>query len=72
MLLGREIEPPPADVHYGAGGRLWIEARVAGRYELALASGKKAAVAIGALPAPIELAGPWELRFPAGWARRRA
>ena len=50
-----------------ADGRLLIEAWKPGRYELKTASGKTASVEVPALPEPIDVAGPWELRFPAGW-----
>ena len=64
MLLSPDTEPPTADLHRGDDGRFWIEARAAGRIELKMASGKTAAVEIGPLPGPIDVAGPWELRFP--------
>ena len=45
-------------------GRLVIEAWQPGRYELRRASGRVDRVETPRLPPPIELGGPWELRFP--------
>jgi hypothetical protein len=46
--------------------RLLIEAWKPGRYEVKLASGKTARMDVAALPPPVEIAAPWELRFPPG------
>ena len=64
-LLGGQ-EPRDAEVRYD-DGRLVVEAAKPGRYELKTASGKTAAVEVAAVPEPIDVAGPWELRFPEGW-----
>jgi hypothetical protein len=39
----------------------------AGAYELLTADGKSRRLDLGSLPEPLELAGPWELRFPPQW-----
>ncbi len=65
--LAGESVPRDAEVRCADGGRLMIEVSKPGRYELKTASGKTAAVDVPALPKPIDIAGPWELRFPAGW-----
>ncbi len=64
LLLGSE--PSDADVRVGDDGRLLIEAWKPGRYELKMASGATRRVEVPALPQPLSVAGPWELRFPAG------
>jgi hypothetical protein len=64
-LLGGQ-EPRVAEVRYD-DGRLLLEAAKPGRYELKTASGKTANVEVSAVPAAIDVAGPWELQFPAGW-----
>ena len=66
ISLVRESDPRDAEVRY-ADGRLSIEAWKPGRYQLKTASGKTASVEVKTLPEPIDVAGPWELRFPAGW-----
>jgi hypothetical protein len=43
-----------------------LEAWQPGEYELAAASGRTQKVRVADLPAPVELAGPWEVRFPPG------
>ena len=45
----------------------WSRPAKPGRYELKTASGKTATVEVPQLPEPIDVAGPWELRFPEGW-----
>ena len=40
MLLSPDTEPPTADLHRGADGRFWIEARAAGRYRVEDGVGK--------------------------------
>ena len=52
-----------AQVHAG-DGRLSIEAWEPGRYELTTAAGRKAGAQVPAPPPPVEITGPWELRFP--------
>ncbi|MCX6569821.1 MAG: glycosyl hydrolase [Candidatus Aminicenantes bacterium] len=58
---------PMAEVHYGENGRLLVEARQAGRFELKTASGRSLQAEAPVLPPPQELTGPWELRFPPNW-----
>jgi hypothetical protein len=58
---------PMAEVHYGEKGRLLVEARQAGRYELKTASGRGLRAQATVLPAALEITGPWELRFPPKW-----
>jgi hypothetical protein len=53
-----------AQVHRGANGRVWVEAWQPGRYELKTASGRTLQGKTSALPAPQEVTGSWELRFP--------
>jgi hypothetical protein len=43
-----------------------LKIREAGKYELKTASGKTITVESGPMPAPMEIAGPWEVKFPAG------
>ena len=66
VLLLADDEPPTAELHYGSGGQLLIEAWQPGRYELKMASGKTRHVEVPALPQPVDVTGPWELRFPPG------
>jgi hypothetical protein len=66
ISLVRESDPPAAMVHRD-GGRVWIEAAKPGRYEVKTAGGKTAAVEVATLPDEVNVAGPWELRFPEGW-----
>ena len=54
-----------ADVHRGANGRLWLDAWQPGLYELKTASGRTRRCEVQALPSPLEVTGPWDLRFPA-------
>jgi hypothetical protein len=57
---------PAAEVCRDEKGRLFVEARQPGRYELKTASGRTLRAEATAAPA-LEIAGPWELRFPPNW-----
>jgi hypothetical protein len=50
----------------GKGGWL-VETEKAGAYELKTEAGRVLSVGVPALPAPLEIAGPWELTFPPNW-----
>jgi hypothetical protein len=56
-----------ADVRLGADGRLSLEAWQPGVYELRMASGRTRRAEVSALPPPLEVGGPWELRFAPNW-----
>ncbi len=53
-------------VRNGDGGYR-LESNQPGTYELKTAGGKSHRATIGQLPPPLEVAGPWELRFTPGW-----
>lgn len=57
----------PATLEVGSDGGIEICARKSGEYRCVLASGRIATVAIPAIAAPVEIKGPWTVRFPAGW-----
>ena len=57
---------PPADLRF-ADGRPVLEARQPGRYELKGARGATRTIEVASLPPPVEVAGPWEVRFPPHW-----
>ncbi len=50
-----------------AEGRERLQTREPGEYELVTASGQLRRVKVAAVPAPVELAGPWEVRFDPKW-----
>jgi len=58
---------PVATLNRLADGRLQVEAREPGRYMLTSATGKIRQWEVTDLPAPVEISGPWELRFPPNW-----
>lgn len=58
-------DPPSAQLETAVTG-LALTAWEAGRYEMVLDSGRRLTVEVGAVPAPVELTGPWEVRFPPG------
>lgn len=57
---------PPAELRQDPDGSLVLEAARPGRYELKTASGRSARVDVARLPAPIEVVGPWAVRFAPG------
>jgi hypothetical protein len=48
-------------------GRLYVEADRTGLYELRTAGGKLRRVELRDVPDPVQVKGPWELRFPPNW-----
>ena len=66
ILLFEGSQPRDAEVRRDADGRLLIEAWKPGRYDVKMASGKVRQVEVATLPSPLEVAGPWDLRFPPG------
>lgn len=65
LLAPLEESQRVAEVRRGADGRVYVEAWQPGPYEVRLASGQKRRVVVAKLPAPLEIAGPWEVSFPA-------
>jgi hypothetical protein len=58
---------PPAQTTRDNRGHLAIDAREAGRYEAITASGKVLHADVASVPAPQEIAGPWEIDFTPKW-----
>ena len=54
----------PLELTRDATGQLEAVAWQAGRYELRGAEGRSRSFEVPAMPAPVELSGPWEVRFP--------
>lgn len=63
-LITTQAAEQVAQVHSDADGRLWLEARQPGRYDLKTAAGRMLHSEVPALPQPMEVTGSWELRFP--------
>ena len=74
-LTARSTDPEMIDLNSPMGGerqvalrqdpkgRLLFEAFQPGRYEIRSGAGRSSAVDVPALPEPVEVSGPWELRF---------
>ncbi len=58
---------PAAQVRSTAPGAVEVRAWIPGRYELKTAAGRFPVVNVAAVPDPVGLAGPWQVRFPKGW-----
>ncbi len=56
-----------ATVDFAADGKLQLTAVQAGSYQVKTAAGKTWRANVAALPAAMEIAGPWEVRFPPNW-----
>ena len=56
-----------AEVRCNAAGRLEIVASQPGHYELKTAGGKTRQVEVAIVPAPLEIAGAWDVSFPPKW-----
>jgi hypothetical protein len=66
-----DLAVPPAvhaehilDARRDDQGRLLLEAWQPGNYDISATDGTNTAVSVPELPAPIEIAGPWQLTFP--------
>jgi len=57
----------PAEVRCGPAGRLEIAASQPGHYEITTASGQRRQAKVKKVPAPLEIIGPWDVRFPPKW-----
>jgi len=55
------------DLRVDASGHLSLEAWRAGKYVITTAAGKTIRTEVAKIPAPVEISGPWELRFPPNW-----
>jgi hypothetical protein len=59
--------PSPAALSATGDGRLGLIVHQPGRYEVRWSSGRTRAVEVPPIAAPLEVTGPWELTFAAGW-----
>ncbi len=63
------VRRPPesiVQVRVDSGGRVRLEARESGSYLVAFASGRTQRWDVESVPAPVEVVGPWEVRFAGG------
>jgi len=73
-----DLDLPPVapqrvvEVRQDNDARVLVEVWEPGRYELKTASGRSRPFEVAALPKALDVAGPWELRFPAGWGAPEA
>ena len=63
----RRNAPRDADVRFNADGQPYLEVNKSGLYKLTAASGKTTDVNAAAPLDPVDVSGPWEVRFPVGW-----
>lgn len=63
---GTLTEAPAIELFREGQNRVAVLAHRDGRYEFTTAAGKTAAVELAGLPAPLQIDGPWEVRFQAG------
>jgi len=59
--------PPAFEIASDSGDAPRLVAWASGTVALTWATGRKSEIDCGSVPAPIELSGPWEVHFPAGW-----
>jgi hypothetical protein len=60
--------PPPFAFGRGPEGQMQLLAWAPGEFTFRWASGSKTDAACKLLPAPVQIAGPWTVSFPSGWA----
>lgn len=65
LLTSTEPSERVAEVRRSSDGSLLVEAWRPGQYEARLVSGETRRAAVVRVPAPLEIAGPWEVSFPA-------
>ena len=69
LAVGPVPTVPVTDQAADAAGHMRLMAWEPGRYELTTASGKRMELNVTQLPRPLEIAGPWAVRFTPGWGR---
>lgn len=63
---GPAASPTRVQMLTDATGQPWLEAEIAGEYEVVTAAGQSRRIIVPSLPPPAAIRGPWEVRFPAG------
>jgi len=73
-VLGTKMNVPsagnaliPPRVTRNAAGRIEVQATQSGDYQLRFDNGNTQTLTISAVLAPVEITGPWEVRFAPGW-----
>lgn len=64
---GEYAQLPPPDIALSPEGGAVLTAWEPGTYEADTARGRKLRATVGAVPPPVSVNGPWELRFPPKW-----
>lgn len=67
VAIEKSPENSQAVLNVSERGVASVAASTAGSYSFRKASGKTAVAQVPTVPAPIEIQGSWEVRFPAGW-----
>lgn len=58
---------PPLEVYRTSAGTLAASARASGRYTVVETSGRSISFTVPAVPRPLQIGGPWAVRFPPHW-----
>ncbi len=67
-IVSVEQNGNPADVILKRkGDRIFLKSAEAGEFVIKTSDGKSQKVIIPSVPEPLELSGPWQVSFPAGW-----
>ena len=74
-ILGTTVKPPssygaeelPLQFTRSAAGQITAQGGQAGAYQLKFADGRTRPLTLLAAAAPVEISGPWEVNFAAGW-----
>ncbi len=56
-----------AEIHHDSNGRMTIDTSQPGRYEVKTAGERTFPIYVTNIPAPLEINGPWQVRFPPKW-----
>ena len=67
MVVRDGVAAFDATAAFAADGKLQLTAAQAGSYQAKTAAGKTWRANVTVLPAALEIAGPWEVRFPPNW-----
>jgi hypothetical protein len=63
-LAAATVGEPGIEIVRGKGGKVEAQVWQAGTYTLAAANGQSRQFEAGVIPEPVEITGPWEVRFP--------
>jgi hypothetical protein len=67
LLLPKEVQAGLPYMILKKESGVVLQSTQSGSYQLGLSDGTQKTIVVPSVPAPMEIAGPWDVRFPEGW-----